>query len=241
MTAHHKYIIVGAEVDQARAYVHGDGTITAIKGTDGEPLNVEFIGQLMVDLSRRGKSNVPKAELSALEERVRHALTVQDFSTQSGGPALSDAQRAGILNSTTVRIEFESRRRGKTRPDRNTRILIVPSDETLEIADTILRAQGTAEGFRPPLSYEMDRALMLANLKGDILEIMREFAGTNHPDWTAALQADLEKHVEDTIRERSIFKNAAGQPATDVKNEIMTSPLRAFHRSVGIYATNMCR
>lgn len=241
MTGTTKYIIIGAEVDQAEAYLHKDGTITAKKGSDGEALNVEFIGRLMVELSQRGKSGVSKAELEALEERVKHALVVQDFSTQSGGATLTEAERAHILDSTTVRIEFETRRRGKKKPDRNTRVLVVPSDETLEITDAALRAQGAADGFRPPLSYELDRALMLASMKTEILEMVREFAGENPAGWTSALQAALEDHMEKAIASRSRFKDGAGQPAKDVKNEIMTSPLRAFHRSVGIYATNMCR
>ncbi|WP_199260330.1 hypothetical protein [Paracoccus binzhouensis] len=241
MPGNRKYIIIGAEVDQAEAFLHKDGSISARKGRDGEPLNVEFIGRLMVELSQRGKAAVPKAELDALEERVKNALIVQDFSTQSGEAALSDAEREAILENTTVRIEFESRRRGRRKPDRNTRILVVPSDETLGIADAMLRAQGESEGFRPPLSYELDRALMLASLKTEILEMVREFAARAHPDWSSDLQAALESHMEEAIRDRSLFKDPAGQPARDVKNEIMASPLRAFHRSVGIYATNMCR
>lgn len=236
-----KYIIVGTEVDQPQAWLHPDGTITADKGADGEPLNVEFIGRLMVDLSQRGPSGVTKDQLKALEEQVRQALIVQDFSTQSGGASLSDADRAAILNGTRVRILFESRRRGRSKPDRNTRVLVVPSDETLGITDALLRAQGHADGFRPPLSYELDRALMLASMKSEILEMVREFAANPPPGWTTALQAALEQHIEATIRDRSTFKDGNGQPADDIKNQIMASPLRAFHRSVGIYATNMCR
>lgn len=236
-----KYIIVGTEVDQPLAWLHKDGTITAKKGSDGEPLNVEFIGRLMVELSARGKKGVTTAELDALEEQVRHALIVQDFSTQSGSATLSDAERDEILASTKVRIEFEDRRPRKTKADKNTRILVVPSDETLGVTDAILRAEGKAQGFRPPLSYELDHALMLASMKTEILEMVREFAGKQEPGWTSALQAALESHVEQAIDQRSIFKDGSGRPAKDIKNDIMASPLRAFHRSVGIYATNMCR
>lgn len=241
MSGKRKYIIIGAEVDQAQSWLHKDGSVSAKKGSDGEALNVEYIGRLMVDLSQRGKAGVPKADLEKFEENIKKSLVVQDFSTQSGSAALTDAERDQILDGTTVRIEFESRRRGNKKPDRNTRILVVPSDETLAITDALLRAQGHADGFRPPLSYELDRALMLASMKTEILEMVREFAAENHPDWTSALQSALEDHVEKSIAERSQFKDAAGQPAKDVKNEIMTSPLRAFYRSVGIYATNMCR
>lgn len=235
-----QYIIVGTEVDQPQAWLHKDGTITATQGSDGEPLNVEFIGRLMVELSARGKGGVSKSELKALEDQVRHALVVQDFSTHSGSATLDDAAREAILKNTSVRIEFEGRRRRK-KGDRNTRILVVPSDETLGITDAMLRAQGQAQGFRPPLSYELDHALMLASMKSEILEMVREFAGKQESGWTAALQAALETHMEQAIDQRSIFKDGSGRPAKDIKNEIMASPLRAFHRSVGIYATNMCR
>lgn len=234
------YIIVGTEVDQPQAWLHKDGTITARQGRDGEPLNVEFIGRLMVELSARGKGDVSKSELAALEEQVRQALIVQDFSTHSGSAAMTDKERDEILKHTKVRIEFEDRRRRK-KGDRNTRILVVPSDETLGITDALLRSQGQAQGFRPPLSYELDHALMLASMKTEILEMVREFAGKQEPGWTSALQAALEAHMEQAIEQRSVFKDGNGQPAKDIKNQIMSSPLRAFHRSVGIYATNMCR
>lgn len=236
-----KYVIVGTEVDQAEYYLHGDGSIDTQKGQDGQPLNVEFIGKLMVELSKRGSKGVPSSELRVLEDQIRHALMVQDFSVQTGDATLTETQRAEILDRTNVEIEFESRRRYSTAGDRNTRILVVPSDETLEITDTLLKAQGHADGFRPPLSYELDRALMLASMKGDILQMVREFAARQAPGWTQALQDALEQHMQDTLDDHTIFKDAGGAAADDVKNEIMKSPLRAFYRSVGIYATNMCR
>ena len=140
-----------------------------------------------------------------------------------------------------MRIEFEKRQHFSGVADRNSRILVVPSDETLEITDALLKARGEATGFRPPLSYEMDRALMLASLQPEIIEIMREFALKAVPGWTSQMQDALESHVTEAIAERGVFKDADGTPADDVKNEIMKSPLRAFYRSVGIYATNMCR
>lgn len=243
--SNNKYVIVGSEVDQAAYYLHDDGTIDDQKGTDGQPLNVEFIGKLMVELSKRGKKGVSRTELNKLENQVRHALMVQDFSVQNGGAELTEAERADLLDRTDVEIEFETRRRFSTAGDRNTRILVVPSDETLEITDALLKAQGNAEGFRPPLSYELDKALMMASLQRDILEIVREFApkakAAFPQQWTQQIQTALEKHVVDTLKDRCIFKDSGGQPAQDVKNEIMASPIRAFYRSVGIYATNMCR
>lgn len=236
-----KYVIVGSEVDQAEYYLHDDGCIDKDKGADGQPLNVEYIGRLMVDLSKRGAGNVDEAELERYQEQIKHALMVQDFSVQSGDASLSDAERDDILKRTSVRIEFETRDRHDHGADMNSRILVVPSDQTLEITDALLRATGEAEGFRPPLSYELDKALMLASLKAEIVEIVREFAAKGAEGWTQQLQDALEAHVSEAVAQRSIFKDASGAPAEDVKNEIMKSPLRAFYRSVGIYATNMCR
>ncbi|UXU76554.1 MULTISPECIES: hypothetical protein [unclassified Paracoccus (in: a-proteobacteria)] len=241
MPQRRKYIVVGCEVDQAEHWLHPDGRIDRDPGSDGQALNVEYIGRLMVELSARGKAGVSPAELRELENRVKHALNVQDFSALTGDAPLTEAERQEILANTTVRIEFESRRPGKHKPDRNIRILVVPSDETLGVTDAMLRAQGQAQGFRPPLSYELDQALILASLRDEILEMVAEFAADPPTGWTAELQQALTAHMERAIAERSQFKDAAGQPAQDVKNQILSSPLRAFHRSVGIYATNMCR
>lgn len=235
-----KYVIVGSEVDQAEYFLHPDGSIDRQKGQDGTALNVEYIGQLMVDLSKRGPGNVTVAELETFEDQVRHALMVQDFALHSGGAELSDDERAAILENCEVRIEFETRMRGDRGSDRNRRILVVPSDETLEITDTLLKSQGSANGFRPPLSYELDRALMLASMQDDILQMVREFAAAER-DMSAEMQQKLEDHIKASIADRCTFKDAGGNPADDVKNDIMKSPLRSFYRSVGIYATNMCR
>ncbi|MFV0299272.1 MAG: hypothetical protein ACK5IP_00005 [Paracoccus sp. (in: a-proteobacteria)] len=236
-----KYVIVGNEVDQAEYFLHDDGSIDDQKGDDGQPLNVEFVGKLMVDLSRRGPDKVSEAELLELGDQVKYALTVQDFSERTGGSPLTDAEKAQIMARTTVKIVFEPRYRVKHRPDRNLRLLIVPCDETLEVADHLIRSQGDSRGFRPPLSYEIDKALILASLEREIVDMVREFGTKQLPGWTQSLQDELEKHVKNEIKERSEFRDAGGNLADDVKNEIMTSPIRAFHRSVGIYATNACR
>lgn len=236
-----QYVIVGAEVDQAERWLLPDGTIADQPGPGAVPLNVEFIGRLMVELSMRGKAQLSRQDLDRAQEQVRAALMVQDFSALDGSAGLTDAERAEILEHTTVRIEFESRSRDACSPDRNTRILVVPSDRTLEITQEMLERQGETEGFRPPLSYELDKALMLASLKSEILSMVREFAGKAPDEWTPEMQAALEAHMAEAVAERSVFKDGGGLPADDVKNEIMSSPMRAFHRSVGIYATNMCR
>lgn len=236
-----KYVIVGSEVDQAEYFLHYDGRIDRDKGADGQPLNVEFVGKLMVDLSRRGPENVSEAELMELEDQLKYALTVQDFSVRTGNAPLSDSERQQILDRTRVKIQFEPRYRLDGHADRNIRLLIVPCDETLDVADKLIRSQGDSKGFRPPLSYEMDKALLMASLKSELVEIAREFAAKGVPGWTQDMQAALETHMSDAVDARCTFRDPTGAPLDDVKNEIMGSPVRAFHRSVGIYATNACR
>lgn len=233
-----KYVIVGTEVDQAEYFLHPDGKIDRKKGSDGKPLTVEFIGKLMVRLSKLGKAGVPAAELKKYEDQVRHAMMVQDFSVSEGSAPLSDAERDAILAGTEVQIQFETRKHNGA-SDHNKRILVVPSDETLEVSEAILKANAPREGFRPPLSYELDHALMLASFQDEILQLIANFPG--HAGWTPQLRKALEQHIQQGIEDMTTVKTANGQAAKDVKNEIMKSPVRAFYRSVGIYATNMCR
>jgi hypothetical protein len=168
---------------------------------------------------------------------------VQDFSAQTGiGGPLSARQQQEILGNTTVEIVFETRQRRDGQPDRNKRILVIPCDETLEVTEAILQQHGETTGFRPPLSYELDKALMLSSLADEIMRMVQAFATNPPAGWTAGIQDALETHMEAALRERTVFLDQAGGfVRDDVKNQIMASPLRSFHRSVGIYATNMCR
>lgn len=233
------YIIVGAEVDETPNFLLPDGTISPVKVAGAVPLNVEFIGELMVQLSKRRKAGVSDAELAVFAAQVKSALCVKEIDPING-PRLTPPEISEILRGTTVSILFEERQAAEGQPDRNVRLLVVPSDKTLEITEAGL-AEADAPGFPPPLSYDLDRRLRLANLAEDFIGIIAKFEPSEPAGWTRALQDELEAHVRKEIDDIVITKDAAGNPTDDVLNEIIASPRRAFHRSVGIYSTNMCR
>lgn len=219
MAKKHDYIIVGAEVDVAT-------------------YNVETIGKLMVKLSKSGKP--AEAVVKAHEETVRKCLVVHDRAVQTGAPVLTDAEKAGILKETKVKITFEERTHPAGASDVNARALVVPADRTLELKEQML-ASGTT-GFVPPLSYPLDEKLMWSAHRKEILEMVEGFAAEGAAGWTPALQASLEAYMAGWLRSKIYTLDAAGDIAVgDVKNEIVKDALRAFYRSVGIYATNMCR
>ncbi len=228
------YCIIGAEVDETRDYLHPDGSFSSTPTPGAEALNVEFIGRMMVRLSQQGA-----AALTAKDrEAVRRALRVKELDHSK---TLTDAQKADILANTTVQITFETRTSHPGKPDANLRILVVPSDNTLAIADKALSNSPHSPNDPPPLTYELDKKLMLASLKGKILEMLGGFAINPEPGWTTALQTALVAHMTAALDEESQFFENNGDPHIGPKTDILNSPLRAFHRSVGIYATNMCR
>jgi hypothetical protein len=233
------YVIVGAEVDQARRFLLPNGQISGTEEPGAKPLNVEFIGELMVRLSKLGKAGVTPAEMDKFTDQVKSALQVSEIGGPDG-PRLSEEEMQAILDNTTVSIAFETRLEAAGQTDRNTRMLTVPSDNTLAIEAASLQATSDV-GFRPPLTYPLDQALMLASLSDIILGIIDRFGLQAVPGWTADLQTKLKDHINNEIKNITPVVNGAGDAANSVLNEIMQSPLRAFHRSVGIYATNMCR
>lgn len=218
MAKNNDYIIVGAEVD-------------------AQAENVETIGKLMVTLSKSGKP--AGAVLKQHEETVRQCLVVHDRAVQTGAAPLTTAETADILKKTKVQITFEDRTHAAGASDVNTRALVVPCDRTLELKEQTLAAGGT--GFVPPLSYPLDEQLMWSAHKAEILAMIRGFASEGVTGWTPALQTALEAYVADRLHSKIYVLDGAGGIAVDVKNDIVGSPLRAFYRSVGIYATNMCR
>lgn len=230
------YVIVGRDVDSPGFWRKPDGTPSEVDGPGFVPLNVEFVGELMVKLSKLGPDGVTPSDLADFENQVKHALSVEDFSATAGGAALTPQDKADILNNTTVEIKFETRDVASGPVDINTRILVVPADHTLELQELQLQ-DNLAVGFRPALTYDLDRALTLANFKMVILGMVQRFEDTNAAGWTADLQAALEAHMDGELD--NAVANAAGPSAA--ANAILQSPKKDFHRSVGIYATNMCR
>lgn len=238
------YVIIGAEVGMARKALLGDQIVDA--GTkDAIPLDVEFIGRLMVELSRRGPENVTALQRAAHEAQVKAAMMLQPLTTTSTAPPLTPAEKEAILEATRVEIRFEQREdknAGGPGAEVNTRILVVPADRTLGLKQDELEMLAEAPGFQPPLSYELDHALMVSFFANRLEQLIASF----HPDpvagWTEALKTALLTHLRAWIADQTLPVNAAGEPALeDARALILSSPVRSFHRSVGIYATNMCR
>lgn len=230
------YVIVGAEVGSAPNAL-SDGTVVPANTPGAIPLDVEFIGRLLVELSTRGPGGVSPQQLADFESQVKAALVVGDLDEAGQAAPLTDAAKAKILQETTVRIEFEERRPGN--PDVNTRILVVPSDGTLQIAEAGLQQDATTPGFAPPLSYPIDHALMISHLKAQLMDLADSFSP---PGVTEAIRQALRRHITQWIEDSVTIKDAVGHViADDPRNMILSDPVRSFHRSVGIYATNMCR
>jgi hypothetical protein len=234
-----KYVIVGAEVDETKHYVKPDGTVTAAAGPGHVPLNVEYIGKLMVTLSQLGKAAVPAADLARYEAQVKNALCVRPLGEPDN--RLTARKKQEILDNTTVSIEFETRTvpQAPATTDLNKRILVVPSDDTLKLKEAEFLADEGSAGFDPPLSYDLDRKLMLASLEKTVLDIFNGFAP--QLQLSDEVKAKFQAHVAAEIKRRITGLVGGGGPADSVVNQILNSPVRAFHRSVGIYATNMCR
>ena len=234
------YVVVGSEVDNIGYWLLPDGTIQNSGGPNAVALNVEFVGDLLVKLSRLGPKGVTPTQLAAYEDQVKHALTVRDYSDSAGGTTLSAADEAKILANTALKIVFEERAVQDGHVDQNVRLLIVPSDRTLKLQQDKLQ-QGATVGFPPPLTYELDAALMLASRISDIMGMVQRFEVAGPNGWTKALQTALETHMNAELTKAISFPHGPKGSIKNAKNEIMKSPMRSFHRSVGVYATNMCR
>lgn len=218
-----EYVIVGREVDNTKHYLDpASGTIGTSDGPGLQPLNVEFIGRLMVDLSRRGKNGVTDDEITACENQIKHALEVK---RPAGGSTAPVPNADAIWKATAVRIIFEERIEGPV--EGNTRLLIVPADGTLEVTEQALDGLGNASGTMPALVYPLDSSLILAARREDIIQGVASFGDD------PALQAALRQHVTKVLDDLIVQMGPA--------KAILSSPKRAFHRGVGIYATNMCR
>jgi len=246
------YAIVGTPVADGRNTIRYDGDVPVIEMHDGSEvtlspdpgleavlpagtlLTVEHIGEIMVEMSKDRAMMADPARCANREAVVKAALSVFEIH----GETLSDAEKDALLAATEVQIVFETR---FTRADTevNKRVLVVPADGTLKDKLATLGQGPVDTNTRPPLSYQLDEFLMWRYLKGDMREMLSSFFAT--PEGQAALgalpdlQAQMLSHIDQKIADRTAF------PENDIKEQIMSDRVRAYHRSVGIYATNMCR
>lgn len=221
------YIIVGAEVDNPRRHVDAAGRIVDAPGPDTTPLTVEYIGRLLVGMSQHPPDDQTRARNETL---VLNAMRVMGVGTGAQG-AITPEDEDRILARSTVQIVMEQRHDD----DSNTRALVVPVDGTLAARADDIEAFGTPDGL-PPLSYELDHAMMLRALEARFVDMIRGFDGGRWADWNDGLKQALLAHVGDALENGTDFDDGH-----DIKDQVMQSGLRAFYRSVGICATNMCR
>lgn len=219
-----EYIIVGRDIGEAKFHLVGGNIIAAEKDPGGMPLDVVYIGKVIAEMSER--EGVGRVTSAGEKELVRHCMRVDSIPPGQ----LSAAEEDTILANTSVEILFETRTAGKIlQEDQNTRILVVPADGTLKAGLDGLEMPAVDKPFEPPLTYPIDKDLMLGWMQESIVEVVvnvGEPADPSGMDWH-----EIRKHFADEIEKRLDQMMAEDQP----------SQIAAYHRAVGIYVTNMCR
>ena len=220
-----EYIIVGRDVGQAKYHLVGDNYLPAETSPGGTPLDVVHIGRLIANMSERtGNDRVAsKSEL----EQIRRSLMVESIPSNQ----LDQDEKDAILDATEVMVEFETREE-QDDGEKNLRILVVPVDGTIQEALEPFENLGDKAGFRPPLTYPIDRGLMQSHLLDDIVKSLADAPRPSEDDvgldiggteW-AKITDWIARYAESTVQE---------DDTVDAKT--------AYLRAVGIYATNMCR
>ena len=233
------YLIVGRQLEHGGVkYLHDGGVISdedSVNGQPGTPLTVDFIGAKMVELSQN-PVRYGEAGYDEIIAQIKAALVVK----APGGTPLDPAEAEGILANLTVKLDYDTRQSRDGQPDENTRTFVVPVANTLKARADALAAIAGGQGFQPPLTYFLDLVLMTAFFREQIATAIGE---VNQANPGAALD-DVVVELMDAINDKLGDIGAGGQAATGVaalkEQEILNTPVTAFHRAVGIYITNMC-
>ncbi len=216
-----EYIIVGRDVRQARHHLVAGKFVEACKDPGGKPMDVVHIGTLIAQMSERECADRVASEDEL--DQIKHCLMVESVPPGQ----LCDKEKDAILQNTEIQVLFETREKeAKAAAEKNVRILVVPADGTIKATLDTLPIPGSGKVFEPPLTYPVDKDVMLNFLLDDIIA-----AAVNAPkpdnheqlSWTI-----ITKHIADHLEARLSQTNGVDQQS-------------AFHRAVGIYATNMCR
>ena len=218
------YIIVGRDVGQAKFHLVGGNILPASPNPGGTPLDVVYIGKLIGEMSERtGKDRkASEAEIELMR------LCMRAESIPAG--QLDEQKEDALLRNTDIKVLFETRERGECiHEDRNTRIMVVPADGTLKSGLDDLQMPVVGKPFEPPLTYPIDKNLMLSWLLDGVIELVVNVESPEAPETMNWHQ--IRKHFADRIEERLVAQ----------ANEDTVSQVAAFHRAVGIYVTNMCR
>lgn len=241
-----KYAVVASEVNAPRSEISYNGDIPTINYFNRPPdeaeklkpdpdlknilpagqLNAESVGQLLVEMSENPSIAQNPDLLGNREAVVRACLDVAEIND-----SLTTQQKEDILRNTSVSIAFEERERSGS-IDKNTRIVVVPADETLLAKRTAIENEQDSNP-RPPLTYELDERIMLNFLEKFVIDTLNGFFNSaNEHDIPEKTQKALVRFVKKAIKDK--VEDVSGA-------DVVKKPVRVFHRSVGIYATNMCR
>lgn len=235
-----KYIIVGRQIDHGNIeYLHEQtGDINndhEQSGVPGTPLTVEYIGQRMIELS---ENPIEKGTPGYDEEirRLKSALVVRgEDGFDQNNPVLND-----LLENTTLELLYDKRVEAEDELDTNTRTLVVPAKDTLKYREDRFMAQATGTGFTPPLTYKIDRLLMRNYFTDVFSEALDEFRDSDGNELNALAKQKLVNSVDDKLEVKAEFEPDTAVPTDQQIAQIIVSPTSAFHRSVGIYITEMC-
>lgn len=219
-----EYIIVGRDVGEAKFHIVGGNILAAEDNPGGTPLDVVYIGKLIGEMSER-----TGADRVASEDEIKlMRLCMRAESLPAG--ELDEKAEDALIENTEITVMFESRSPGDCiLDDKNTRVLVVPSDGTLKTGLEQLEMPVVGKPFEPPLTYPIDKNLMLSWMLDGIIE---QVVNVESPEDLEGMSwHQIRKHFADEI-EAQLIKEA---------DEDKVSQIAAFHRAVGIYVTNMCR
>lgn len=219
-----EYIIVGRDVGEAKFHLVGDNILPAQDNPGGTPLDVVYIGKLIGEMSERTGADrkASDAEINLMR------LSMRADSLPAG--ELDEMTENALIENTEIKVVFDTRTPGDcTHNDKNTRVIVVPADGTLETGLDQLEIPAIGKPFQPPLTYPVDENLMLSWMLDNIIE---QVVSVESPEDLDAMNwHQIRKHFADEI-EAQLTKKA---------NEDTVSQIAAYHRAVGIYMTNLCR
>jgi len=218
------YIIIGRDIGQAKFHLVGGNVLPAAPNPGGTPLDVVYIGKLIGEMSERTGEN--RKATAAEIELIRLCMRAESIPAGQ----LDEQKEEALLRNTKIEVMFESRTPGECiHEDKNTRIMVVPSDGTLKAGLDDLQMPVVGKPFEPPLTYPVDKNLMLSWLLDGIIELVVNVDSPEAPE--AMNWHQIRKHFADSIEARLV----------EQASEDTVSQVAAFHRAVGIYVTNMCR
>ncbi|OIQ35803.1 MAG: hypothetical protein BM559_01445 [Roseobacter sp. MedPE-SWchi] len=241
------YIIVGRKVDGGGAkYLHSDGDINADPTKDGAPgkaLDVEFIGKTVVELSRGGPLDEDTPAYQEATELLRQSMAVVPMDQMHD---LNDPMITKIHDKFRLRLQWDERSPdAEDGVDVNTRTLVIPVQDTLAEREAYFSSQANQPGYEPPLTYTLDLLMMKHFYDGLLDKALSEVqtAGVALTDETkAAIKAQVNANWADStaINNDLSSEEEEEDPTRKSMARILSSPVSAFHRAVGIYITNMC-